>query len=84
MFDRAAPTDTERFLPPLINSAKAIARPRLMALMTESAKRGVLFVHAPAGYGKISGDTAGAVGADTGDFLTQRRRRLLYLVRYWL
>jgi len=54
MFDRSVPTDPERFLPPLINAAKVIARPKLMARMTESAKRCVLFVHAPAGYGKTT------------------------------
>jgi len=49
------PSDrTEQFLPPLIDGSKLLSRPKLMARMTESARRGVLFIHAPAGYGKTT------------------------------
>ncbi len=44
----------EQFLPPLINPSKVIKRPGLMAQITESAIRSILFIHAPAGYGKTT------------------------------
>lgn len=44
----------EQFLPPLINPSKVIKRPGLMAQITESAMRSILFIHAPAGYGKTT------------------------------
>jgi len=49
MSDRA-----ELFLPPQINASKLAARPKLMARITDLARRGVLFIHAPAGYGKTT------------------------------
>jgi len=44
----------EQFSLPVINTKKIIKRKGLMAQITESAYRSVLFIHAPAGYGKTT------------------------------
>jgi|GEM_PF-2881586 len=47
-------SNLEQFSPPVINTGKIIKRKGLMAQITESAHRSVLFIHAPAGYGKTT------------------------------
>jgi len=47
-------SNLEQFSLPIINTKKIIKRKGLMAQITESAHRSVLFIHAPAGYGKTT------------------------------
>ena len=67
--------NTEQFSPPVINHSRLIERPELMERISEQARRGILFIHAPAGYGKT---TAAVQWSDALPLLQKVLNRLKY------